>query len=351
MIEDQRTRRLRRTLDVMHLLRLDRVLGRWTRGCGAVFTLHHVRPSGPAAFQPNALLEIDPSFLEQVILLLQERGIDVVSLDEAVARLEAGDAPPFASFTFDDGYRDVRDHALPVLTRHGVPSAHFICTRFADGGGDLWWLRLEHAIGIADTLRFDFGRGEERVPSASPAEKQAAWDRIYWVLRSLGEPEMRRRIDALEAQSELPARNFAAELCLSWDELRALRADPLVCFGNHTVRHYRLAKLNAADAQAEISDAQQRITGELGSAPRHIAYPVGDPTSAGLREFATARELGFLGGWTTRLGTLFPDHRDHLTALPRISLNGHYQQQRYAEMFLSGAPFALRNRFRRLDVA
>ncbi len=341
---DARTRRFRTALDAVWTSRLHRLLGPLTRGSGIVFTLHHVRPDDGRAFAPNRLLEITPDYLETVIHVLREQDYDLVTLDEAVARLGQKGARRFASFTFDDGYRDVRDHALPVLRRHGAPATLFVTTSFADGTGDLWWLTLERALAAADSLTF---KGESF--DTSTAKKYAAWDRMYWMLRALPEDEMRAEIARLAGQAGADASDAARELCMTWGELREVAKDPLVAIGNHTISHYMLAKHPEAVARAEIAETQARISRELGVTPRHIAYPVGDPTSAGPREFRIARDEG-LHGWTTRLGLLFPEHAAHTSALPRVSLNGHYQQRKYAELFVSGLPFAINNRFRRLNV-
>jgi peptidoglycan/xylan/chitin deacetylase (PgdA/CDA1 family) len=112
-----------------------------------------------------------------------------------------------------------------------------------------------------------------------------------------------------------------------------------------------LAKHDAAVARAEMADSRAVIERELGAPVRHLAYPVGDPTSAGVREFAMARELGFRSAVTTRPGMLFAEHRDHLTALPRVSLNGNFQDVGQFGALLSGIPFRLWNKGRRLNVA
>jgi peptidoglycan/xylan/chitin deacetylase (PgdA/CDA1 family) len=89
----------------------------------------------------------------------------------------------------------------------------------------------------------------------------------------------------------------------------------------------------------------------LGCHPDHFSYPFGDATSAGLREFHLAAELGFQTAVTSRLGVVFEEHRNHLTALPRIPLNGDQQQLRYVSVLLSGAATAIWIGFRHVDVA
>ena len=89
----------------------------------------------------------------------------------------------------------------------------------------------------------------------------------------------------------------------------------------------------------------------VGFKPQHLSYPLGDPNSAGPREFAIAAELGFKTAVTTRPGMLFAAHGKHLTALPRISLNGEFQQRRYVNVLMSGAASAIWNGFRRIKAA
>jgi peptidoglycan/xylan/chitin deacetylase (PgdA/CDA1 family) len=341
---DARTRRFRRALDLLGATKAHKVFGALTRGAGIVFTLHHVRPDDGRGFAPNRLLEITPEFLETVLTYLAEIRYDVVSLDEAVARLADPGERRFASFSFDDGYRDVRDHALPVLRRFNAPAALFITTSFADGTGELWWLTLEAAIAKSQSVLF----GGDVIDTTTTDAKNAAWENIYWRLRAMDETTMREEIAALAERAGADASDAAKHLCMSWDELRSVTQDPLVTIGNHTVHHYMLAKHPEAVMRSEIAETQKRISLELGIIPRHIAYPVGDPTSAGPREFRAAKEMG-LCGWTTRLGLLFPEHRDHAAALPRVSLNGHYQERKYTELFVSGLPFAINNRFRRVN--
>jgi peptidoglycan/xylan/chitin deacetylase (PgdA/CDA1 family) len=346
-----RTRAFQLVLDTLQFSGAGALLAPFLRGRGVVFTLHHVRPAPKAAFAPNRLLEVTPQFLETAVQRVRRAGFEFVTLDEAWRRVESGSGKRFAALTFDDGYRDVRNHALPVLRRLDVPSTLFITTSFADGTGDLWWLRLEEAIRRAHRIRGVVAGEEIDVAAETVAEKDAAWNTLYWRLRALPEDVMRAEISRLSESVGAVAPPFAAQLCMTWDELDdVVRSEPLVSIGAHTKEHFMLAKQPEDVARAELVGSRQRIGDELGVDARHLAYPVGDPTSAGLREFRLAREAGFAAAWTTRPGHLFGAHAQHAMALPRISLNGYFQKARYVDALASGVPSALWNRFRQINV-
>ena len=99
-----------------------------------------------------------------------------------------------------------------------------------------------------------------------------------------------------------------------------------------------------------MASSRDVIAAALGTRPAHLAYPVGDRSAAGPREFRIAQELGFKTAVTTRPGVVFRKHAEHLTALPRISLNGNFQSPRYAKVLISGAATGLWNGFRPLNV-
>src|SRR5690606_29321125 len=155
-------------------------------GIGTMFTLHHVRPPRSDAFQPNALLEIEPAFLETLIEYLRFRKVDIVPLAEAKRRLREQDYERrFVCFTLDDGYRDNLEFAYPIFKKHGVPAALFVASSFPEKTGLLWWVALERVIAATDRVTFEIG-GKSRVfDCAGAAAKQNAYENIYWQLRGL----------------------------------------------------------------------------------------------------------------------------------------------------------------------
>ena len=344
---------IRSGLEGLYFTGAYRVLGGLLGGVGAILTLHHVRLASTHAFQPNRLLEVTPAFLEDVVLQLCRSGVEIVTLDDMHRRLLERDfRRRFVCITFDDGYRDNREWAYPILKKHKVPFAIYVPTSFPDQLGELWWLVLERVIAENERIAAVMDREDRVFDCRTPEEKRATYEYIYWRLRSLNtEEELRAAINDLAARYSLDASRFCRDLCMTWEELRELAADPLVTIGAHTVNHIMLRKAPESVARREMKTSATVIEAALGQRPAHFSYPVGDATSAGPREFAIAKELGFKTAVTTRPGVLFPEHSQHLTALPRISLNGEFQRLRYFNVLVSGAATAVWNGFRRVDAA
>ena len=100
-----------------------------------------------------------------------------------------------------------------------------------------------------------------------------------------------------------------------------------------------------------MATSRARIESALQRAALHFAYPYGDRLAAGPREFALAKAAGFKTAVTTRPGMIFPENAEYPTALPRVSLNGNYQDERILPVLTSGAATAMWNGFRRVDAA
>jgi peptidoglycan/xylan/chitin deacetylase (PgdA/CDA1 family) len=230
------------------------LLAPFCRGVGAVFTLHHVRPPRFEPFQPNGLLEIAPEFLETVIAILRDAGVEWVSLDEMHRRMTERDfARRFACLTLDDGYRDNKQWAYPILKRQNVPFAIYVPSSFPDRLGKLWWRTLEAVIANATSLTVAIDGERREVPCASVGEKGEAFASLYWWLRSLPTNTAIFEVvaDLAERHDVDPAAICTAQ-CMTWNEIAELASDPLVTIGAHTVNHVILSKAPDAVAMSEL---------------------------------------------------------------------------------------------------
>jgi peptidoglycan/xylan/chitin deacetylase (PgdA/CDA1 family) len=319
----------------LRLTRLHKLLGR--PGRGAVLTLHRVRPARASDFAPNAHLEVTPQFLGAAVDWIRGAGIDIVDLDEALRRVATPTARRFAVITFDDGYRDNLHHALPVLKARHAPFTVFVCSGFIDRFADPWWMTLEELIARSDSIVAGPGGVTHRTKTA--AEKSAAFNVLVDWFEALPQDEQRSRMAELAHRHEFDIPALLDAEFMNWDEVRRLAAEPLVMIGGHTINHYALAQLPEGWARKEITGGMDRLSAELGRRPRHFAYPYGYPGAVGEREYDMAAELGIGVGVRTTPGVLTERNAQRSTAWPRISLNGLFQDVRYLEVLLSGAPF------------
>ncbi|HKY33175.1 MAG TPA: polysaccharide deacetylase family protein, partial [Candidatus Polarisedimenticolia bacterium] len=239
-----------------------------------------------------------------------------VALDEAgeLARGARSRGRPAAAVTFDDGYADVHEHALPLLLRKGIPAGVFVVTGLA---GTSFQLPHDRLFGI-------MSRAGAAPPAAGlrgelPAAVERAWRAggplagARQALTTLPPRALDRACAALEqALGALPLPPGAARP-LTWDQVRALRAAGLT-IGSHTEGHPFLTTVPDGDLAREVAGSRARLEAELGTPVRHFAYPDGrwEPRTVDAVE---AAGYGFAYG-TCRHAD---ERRPHLT-IPRLLL-------------------------------
>lgn len=314
-------------------------------GLGAILMLHSVTAHPRHASGFNEHLIITPDFLDSLIVTMKKDGYVFVSMDEAVERLKLGKGDRrFAAITLDDGYRDNLVEALPIFERHATPCMIYVAPAQIDGTIDLWWEVLEEIVQLRDIIYINTPGGRVTLDCSTFRKKGESLNKLHEYLTiDVAETEQQGILREIGKDAGVDIETMQRGRLLSWDDIRSLAAHPLVTIGAHTVSHHNLARLSEEEARREIREAARIIESELGAAPRHMSYPYGYPSAVGKREVALAKEAGFVSAVTTRHGVLHGSHAQHLTALPRISINGRYQRLNHVRTMLSGITTPLAN--------
>ena len=240
---------------------------------------------------------------------------DVMPLTEAVRALRANRLPKRAlSITFDDGYADNHDLALPVLRQLGLPATFFITTGFLDGGymfNDLVIEAMRHARGPQFDLS-DLGYG--RLSIMTDNERRQAADLILQQLKY----DMPRRRHAIAIDIARRASAIMPErLMMTNQEVKALY-DAGMEIGAHTVTHPILARMSLDSVRQEIKDGRSHLEQIIGVPVNLFAYPNGRPGKDYRREhIGILKELGFAAAVSTAWGAARSG--DDLYQIPRFT--------------------------------
>lgn len=266
-----------------------------------ILIYHRVLPQrDPFAISPVSTAEFDAQ------MGLLRSCFRVIPLDQLIRELDTQSLKPgTVCVTFDDGYLDNRQHALPILKKHGIPATIYLATGFIGTGASPWYDKVLAAVRDAKTDRFDFApAGMIGADLSKPAKRaSAAYALLEWLkgfgpaerdahsaglIRALGNPEGRE-----------------SKLMLDWNDVRAMRKEGVV-FGAHTVTHPILSRISEAEMDSEIGASKAAIESQLQEDIRHFAYPNGrsaDYTQATVR---ILEKRGFNTGMTTETGVNGP---------------------------------------------
>lgn len=343
---------LQLTFEGLHRSGAATLLRPWSQGLGVIFCMHSVCPETPVpdGFAPNSGLSSTPAFLDAALTVLRAAGYEYLSMDDALRRIR-GETPsdkPFAVFTLDDGYRDNLVHALPVFARHECPILVYVAPGFVDGSTEMWWVALERMI--ADHVGEISINGASAALDGSAQAKWQAWGKLAPVLQAMPEHAQRTWVREASLRHGIDLKALCRELIMTWDEVRQLARHPLATVGAHTLNHFAVSRLSEDEARLEIVQSGKRLEQELGQPVRHFAYPYGNTSHAGPRDFRIAAEAGYASAVTTRMGAAYREHAAHLHGLPRVMVSSKYAQTRWLRVLASGLPGRMSNLGRKLNV-
>jgi peptidoglycan/xylan/chitin deacetylase (PgdA/CDA1 family) len=272
------------------------VLRRRRQPSGRIFCYHRVNDNNDPFFPAT------PTKVFENEIRYAARHYRVVSLTEMLSCLDAGSpAEPLIAVTFDDGYRDNFENALPILERYGVPSTIFLATGIIDSAECLWFEQMADCLKNTSRefidLELDIPR---RFWLRTERERLNANLRILGLLRNTPDIIRRQRLEEIVKCLPFDGPRKPAEM-LSWDQIRRMKASR-VDFGGHTVTHPFLSRATPEQACWEVSECKRRIEEETQSSVDYFAYPNGQAEDFAGHDRDLLRHAGYRAAVTTLWG-------------------------------------------------
>lgn len=260
-----------------------------------VLTWHNVHPTWCFPAAPGAGAR---GLARQ--LAFCRRVSNIVTLQQAARDLAAGRTlPPRAvALTFDDGYRDNLDVAVPLLRRLDLPATFFLVPGLLHGAS-AWWEVVARVFRCASAWSVTFA-GVVFPLSTERARMRSA--------RAIA--EILKRCDAAAREAAIyelrercrPVGTFRGQdMFLDWAAAREIvRAG--FAIESHSYAHHILAREDAAAQRSDLARSRRELEDKLQVPVRHLAYPNGKAGDYDEDTIAGARDAGYASAWTTQGG-------------------------------------------------
>lgn len=223
------------------------------------------------------LLCVSPIRFRQQMLYIK-RNYQIVRFEEDWSLLDQ-DA---VAITFDDGYRDNLENALPILEELQIPATIFISTGTMGQDRELWWDELENLLLTEGHFPHEFSLSDPEFACHWNTDTYELRENCYKALHYL----MKNYIDA-EKRDEwlqhlwdwrsLKRRARKENLTVSAEDCRRLGKSKVISIGAHTVSHPSLARLNREDQEKEIKESRDVLARILQKEVTLFSYPFGNP--------------------------------------------------------------------------
>jgi peptidoglycan/xylan/chitin deacetylase (PgdA/CDA1 family) len=218
---------------------------------------------------------------------------------------------PRMGLTFDDGWKDNLDTALPISRKYGIPFTVFICPQMMTSRESFWTSRAGDLWSTAQRA----GRADVIGSLCGPDANRSA-DSLIESLKHLNPKDRELLLSRMQTALQPYALGTGvdgAEQMLTWRDVKEMSAAG-IAFGSHTNTHAILTAIPSSEALKELTESKKAIEAELNSCSL-FAYPNGD-WSPEVRELAA--QAGYQAAFINSPG-VWQEH-SHPLSIPRVNV-------------------------------
>jgi|HubBroStandDraft_6_1064221.scaffolds.fasta_scaffold38514_2 peptidoglycan/xylan/chitin deacetylase (PgdA/CDA1 family) len=243
------------------------------RGAGAAILMYHSVQEDPSlqADSLGGIIHSRQVFRQQMVLLAKE--FHPLSLDELTLFLRGGEKIPERSVvvTFDDGYRDNFENAMPILDQVGIAAAFYVTVECVEKGRLPWPSRVRFAL---RTTRCKTWRDPDSTlwPLETAADRDRAFTKACEYCCKLTGTAQEALVTRIATELDAGYPPGSAQLMMGWNEVRKLAEHGHVV-GSHTLSHPNLAQLPIAEARVELKRSRACLEKQLERSVKHFSYP------------------------------------------------------------------------------
>ncbi|MDB4994593.1 MAG: polysaccharide deacetylase [Myxococcaceae bacterium] len=291
-----------------------------------IITYHRVCGSRADHFDDGAV-DASPAAFERHLDVLN-RSFELIGTEQLRAHLwEGAPLPPNpAMITFDDGYRECHDVALPILRRYGARATFFVATSFVTNRRMFWWDKISYLVKSSRRRTFALSYPYGRAYVLGEHDRTPVIDKLLRIVKDHCGLDVERFVDELASVLEVRwttaiEESFASSLIMSWDQIRALR-DAGMDVESHTRTHRILHTLTPEELESELAGSRDDLEDALDRPVCALAYPVGRSITANARLCAAVAAAGYDLGFSSATGTNLLAEGIHPYDIHRLAVGG-----------------------------
>jgi peptidoglycan/xylan/chitin deacetylase (PgdA/CDA1 family) len=240
----------------------------------AILLFHRILPQRNEMWDP-----IDPALFKQTLEYVQKY-FHVAPLSEILFNPKPLSGKPLAAITFDDGYHDFIDYAIPLLDKHKMKASMYVVSDCIDKNLPTWTYIIDYLFMASKKLTWEnfnfpdlpaeyqvvkWNSAQERINYCKKIKQYLKW--IPATKRSIIIDSMLDNFNDIESPSGM---------MMNWNEVKQVHAAGFEV-GSHSVSHSTLATIeDDAVIEFELKESARKIVENTGITPEIFSYPIGN---------------------------------------------------------------------------